>query len=339
MKRALTAGFAAFFCIGVCFTGPAQAAAPKDIPVKVSASSVSFSPLEPWREKFGALSWRGGLVLSSENKNFGGFSGLVLNAGGNRMIAVSDRGWWLQAELAYKDGMLTGLGGAVMNELLKPSGQPYTAKHNRDSESIISYTLGDLSHLIVSFERRHRLVQYRARGNGLKGRSRALYQLKSFRELSYNKGLEAIARFGRGTGLAGSIIAIGERSLDANGNHRAWLLNGRSIKRLAIKRRDEFEITDAAALPGGDLLILERSITLLGGPRFGIRRIKNAGIRPGAVLDGEVLIDADLRHTIDNMEGLALHRHDNGELRLTLISDDNFSVIQRTLLLQFAISE
>ena len=35
------------------------------------------------------------------------------------------------------------------------------------------------------------------------------------------------------------------------------------------------------------------------------------------------------------MEGLSVHRNAGGEIVLTLVSDDNFSMIQRTLLLQF----
>ena len=41
---------------------------------------------------------------------------------------------------------------------------------------------------------------------------------------------------------------------------------------------------------------------------------------------------------IDNMEGMALHR-DGRETVVTMISDDNFSAFQRTLLLEFALAE
>ena len=37
------------------------------------------------------------------------------------------------------------------------------------------------------------------------------------------------------------------------------------------------------------------------------------------------------------MEGLSVHRDGSGALVLTLISDDNFSPLQRTLLLQFTL--
>jgi hypothetical protein len=40
---------------------------------------------------------------------------------------------------------------------------------------------------------------------------------------------------------------------------------------------------------------------------------------------------------IDNMEGLSVHRSASGETVLTLVSDDNFSIIQRTILLQFTL--
>ena len=49
------------------------------------------------------------------------------------------------------------------------------------------------------------------------------------------------------------------------------------------------------------------------------------------------MIEADLAYQIDNMEGMAVHRTTNGETFVTLISDDNFSFIQRNLLLQFAV--
>ena len=44
-------------------------------------------------------------------------------------------------------------------------------------------------------------------------------------------------------------------------------------------------------------------------------------------------------HQIDNMEGLSVHRAADGALVLTLISDDNFSPLQRTLLLQFTLAD
>ena len=52
-----------------------------------------------------------------------------------------------------------------------------------------------------------------------------------------------------------------------------------------------------------------------------------------------MLFDADGSYNIDNMEGVAVHRNGDGATILTLISDDNFSFFQRTLLLQFALAD
>ncbi|HEX2216191.1 MAG TPA: esterase-like activity of phytase family protein, partial [Xanthobacteraceae bacterium] len=64
-----------------------------------------------------------------------------------------------------------------------------------------------------------------------------------------------------------------------------------------------------------------------------------AEVRPGARVDGPVLIEADAGYQIDNMEALAVHRTGAGEIVLTIVSDDNFSALQRTLLLQFTLTE
>lgn len=55
------------------------------------------------------------------------------------------------------------------------------------------------------------------------------------------------------------------------------------------------------------------------------------------MLDGRSMIEADLGYQIDNMEGISIHRTAGGETIITVVSDDNFSVLQRSLLLQFAV--
>ena len=60
-------------------------------------------------------------------------------------------------------------------------------------------------------------------------------------------------------------------------------------------------------------------------------------IKDGGLVDGAALATADMAYQIDNMEGIGVHRTAGGETVLTLVSDDNFSPIQRTLLLQFTL--
>jgi len=52
-----------------------------------------------------------------------------------------------------------------------------------------------------------------------------------------------------------------------------------------------------------------------------------------------VLIYADHGYQIDNMEALAVHKDASGSVVLTLVSDDNLSRLQRTILLQFSLTE
>ena len=66
-----------------------------------------------------------------------------------------------------------------------------------------------------------------------------------------------------------------------------------------------------------------------------IRRLAADDIRPGATVDGQMVLFDDHLFQIDNMEGMALRQLPTGEVLITLISDDNHSLLQRNLLLQF----
>ena len=104
---------------------------------------------------------------------------------------------------------------------------------------------------------------------------------------------------------------------------------------MAIDGRGYFQVL----LPSGDLLILERKFSWLGGVGIRIRRLVLSDIAPGAVVDGPAIFNADLGNEIDNMEGIDAHVSAEGETVLTMVSDDNFSLIQRNLLLQFTLVE
>jgi hypothetical protein len=158
-----------------------------------------------------------------------------------------------------------------------------------------------------------------------------------FKTFKYNKSLECLAAPAQGAPLSGKLIVVTERSLDAAGNHRAFLLDGDKVERFTVKRSDDFDVSDCTVLPPNDLLLLERSFSPLRGVAMRIRRIPLASLKEGALADGPALITADMGYQIDNMEGIGLHRTSDGETVLTLVSDDNFSFVQRNLLLQFVI--
>jgi len=106
-----------------------------------------------------------------------------------------------------------------------------------------------------------------------------------------------------------------------------------------VKRNGNFDITDGAFLPDGDLLLLERSYTMAEGVKMRLRRIYGESIARGAVADGPVLLEADMSYQIDNMEGLDIWRRGDGAQVVSLISDDNHSILQRNLYLEFILHE
>ncbi len=159
------------------------------------------------------------------------------------------------------------------------------------------------------------------------------------KKLPYNKGLEALVMVPKGRPLAGTLIAFSERGLDADGNLIAFLVGGPSPGQFSVRRTDKFDISDATLLASGELLVLERKFSLFEGVGIRIRSIPLTTLAPGAVVDGPAIFEADLGDEIDNMEGIDAHVTPEGETVLTLISDDNFSMIERTLLLQFTLAD
>ena len=295
----------------------------------------SFAAGDPRRRRFGLLEFRGGLVLTSQSKRFGGISALRIQADGAEFIALSDKGWWFRGRLTYEGTRPAGIVDAEMAPILGPDGRPLAARGWYDTESIAQ----DGGKLYVGIERVHRIVRFDYGKNGLLARGQPIEVPPGVRMLPANKGLEALVFVPRGLPLAGALIALSERGLDRDGNLVAFLIGGPRPGMFAVKRSGEFDISDAAMLPDGDLLILERKFSWISGLFIRLRRLALAEIRAGALVDGPVLFEADLGFQIDNMEGLSVHRGANGETVLSMISDDNFSVLQRTLLLQFTLAE
>ena len=124
-----------------------------------------------------------------------------------------------------------------------------------------------------------------------------------------------------------------------NGTAYRGRIDNPSCGQFIVRRSENFDVSDATLLPSGDMLLLERKFSWLGGVGIRIRRIALKSFAPGAVVDGPPIFSADLGHEIDNMEGIDAHVTADGDTVITMISDDNFSMIQRNLLLQFTLVE
>ena len=94
-------------------------------------------------------------------------------------------------------------------------------------------------------------------------------------------------------------------------------------------------MTDGVVLGDGSLLLLERKFGLKDGIGMRIRRFQAADIAPGRTISGTVVMEADFTHQIDNMEGIATYQAADGATRLLVVSDDNHSLLERNLLLEF----
>jgi hypothetical protein len=331
-------GFAVAFVCATVLIFPHNASSQKvsgPTRIEVSATPIaSFEPADPTRIRFGALEFRGGLVLSSKYKAFGGFSELHIEPDGSHFISASDRGVWLRGRIVYRDGKPTGIADAEMAPMLGPDGKPLMARNWFDSESL-TYRDGML---YVGFERVEKIVRFNYHRDGLAARGEPIPVPPDFKTLQNNQSLECLAAPPKGSPLSDKLIVVTEQSLDEAGNMRSFLLDGDDAARFSVKRHDDFDVSDCVAMPPNDLLLLERRFALLhGGLSMRIRRVPLSDIKPGAVVDGTKLIEADLGYQIDNMEGIGLHRNASGETIVTLISDDNFLPFQRTLLLQFAL--
>lgn len=295
----------------------------------------SFDPRDASHIRYGALEFRSGLVLTSPFRGFGGLSGLRLDKKGEQFIAVSDKGNWFTGRIAYRGKVMTGLSDVKSAPMLDSDGRKITARGWFDTESLAR----DGSALYVGLERVNQILRFDFSKGGVRSRGEVVPVPPEIGKLPFNKGLEALVFVPKGQPLAGTLIAISERGLDPSGNILCFLIGGPSPGQFTAKRTGNFDISDAVLLPSGDLLLLERKFSLLEGVGIRIRRIPAKSIVPDAVIDGPTIFEVDLGYEIDNMEGIDVHVADDGATVLTMVSDDNFSMIQRTLLLQFTLVE
>jgi hypothetical protein len=307
-------------------------AAPASIEVNARPIA-SFDRSDRTRVRFGSLEYRSGLALTSRFPAFGGLSGLRLDAKGERFISFSDKGTWFTGRIVYSGREMTGLDDVEAAPMLGSDGQPITARGWFDSESIAL----DGRFVYIGLERVNQVLRFDFSNSFTRSRGEAVPLPPAARKLPFNKGLEALVFVPKGQPLAGTLIAISERGLDAQGNLIAFLVGGPAPGQFSVRRTNSFDVSDAVLLPSGELLLLERKFSLLDGVGIRIRRIALASLAPGAVIDGPSIFEADLGDEIDNMEGIDAHVTPEGDTVLTMVSDDNFSMIQRTLLLQFTL--
>lgn len=320
--------FALLLLLAAC--APSSADAP--IAEQWRAVEITAAPVEFGAEQVGRLRFRGGLQLSGVTHDaFGGLSGLeVLDDG--RLIAVSDDGRWFEAQLVLDEhGALVGLTDVRVAYMRDEHGIVFEDKETGDSEDLTQLPDGRFA---VSFEQTQSIRIYDLNRDGPFGAARAGPQLAGVRALRDNVGLEAI-----------SVTRDGALLVGAEGGGRArtplWVTpldaSAPVDPRVQYEPASGFSLTALDRLPEGGFVAVERFYAPVIGVRARITRFTDEALEVGAEnLTGvEELAAFAPPLAIDNFEGVSAVRNADGSTRIYIVSDDNFSDRQRTLLLAF----
>lgn len=286
----------------------------------------------------GALEWRGGLLLQSNHRNFGGWSGLAMEPNGRRFVTVSDAGAWMSGEIIYDaKSRPSGLENVHIGPLLTLQGTSLERGRDRDAEAVaLAGGTLDKGSLLVAFEQNARIARYDFTTRGVSPTRGFLSLPQAARRLRSNTGFEAMTVL-RGGPFEGAVIAFGERLQDEDEDRLGWIWAGESVEPVRLTDIGDFDISDVASLEDGSIIVLERRFRWTEGMQIRLRLVKAADLASSKPMKGQILLEADLASEIDNMEGLGVSREPDGTLVLTMISDDNFNrFLQRTILLQFA---
>ena len=249
-----------------------------------------------------------GLHLTSTNTEFGGLSGLDILPTGD-LLAVSDKGYFLTLDP-------NGKNRATIMPLLDATGKSLTGKTKGDAEGL---ALKD-GIAFVSFERKHRVLAYHLKQCGVAARG-ILFAGSPEKALGTKLGANG-----------------GAESLDVapDGRIRAGyetIIDGRAP---LIMFEEDGTVTDAV-----DYVPVDPDFKLVGADegfllfRAYDREYGNRNIIRGPNIEFQLAPPL----YVDNFEGIAVEKTEAGITRLYLISDDNFSARQRTLLYVFEIRD
>lgn len=250
--------------------------------------------------------------------NFGGFSGIELTDDGGQFVAISDRGYVASGVINRNGPAISGVEITALRSLLGPTRAPLADKYS-DSEGL---AIGPDGRLHISFEGKDGVRSF----TGIDQPGSPLLSSPAFVDLQPNASLEALA-----IGPDGALYTMPERSGLATRPFPVFRFkSGVWDQPFEIPRTGPFLISGADVGPDGRLYILERDFAGIGF-RNRIRRFALDGSEEELVLRTAV-------RTHDNLEGISVWEDGDG-LRMTLISDDNFRLFQRTEIVEYRLTD
>ena len=289
---------------------------------------LAFSPLplderDPARRNIGALRYLGGWAIRSNDRRFGGIS--ALHVDGEEVTALSDAGSVIRFRLPDN-----GRAEATIVSLPKEKGAA-RSKGKRDSESMAARK----DRLWIAFEGGNEVWRY-SLGELKVQASTAPPAMKGWPD---NGGSEAMLRFPDGKFLIFSEAKkMGEGTTEAVLFDGDPALAGTKARRIAYRAPEGYRITDAAVLPGGRLLFLNRRFAITEGISAKLTLAPKPDWDTAGALSGKEIAHLQPPLAVDNMEALSVTQ-EKGRTILWIASDDNFNPLQRTLLLKFALAD
>lgn len=282
--------------------------------IAAAASLLSNVVVAQSVEHIGSYTWSG------PTAEYGGFSGIEVSDDGMRFVVIGDKGVVVDGIFQRTEQAITGA-FSTLQPLKNRHGGPLT-KPQSDAEGLAIRTDG---HIFISFEHRHRIWSYTHTGSI----AEKLENHPDFKHFKGNDGLEALA-----ISTDGTLYALAEKP-ENNLIPLYRYQDGQWDVPFHIPASHGYKPVGADFGPDGKLYLLERRLTSVFGFSSQIRRFEITGDHIGK---GELLLATDAG-THGNLEGLALWQDQHGDIRLTMIADDNFNLLQRTEFVEYRLQE
>lgn len=280
---------------------------------------------DPERKKVGMLTFLNAWELRSDNSNFGGVSALAV-IGNSRFLAVSDAGTLIGFTLGQSNRMEDSFIAAL----------PGTFGENVDFRDFDSEGMAydpASGRIWISYEARHAIRRLPPSLGRIDGTKRLTFT----KGWSANGGVEAIARL-----RDGRFVLFAEKHKRADSSNSAYLYSGDPVepgsqaKPFGYRAPDGYRPTDATILPDGRLLILNRRVSFPNGFSAKLTILDPDKIETDKAISSQEIATFVSPLLVDNMEGLAISE-EGGKTIIWMISDDNFTALQRTILMKFAL--
>ena len=295
------------------------------IAVALIALGVAALTLKSGAEAPGKAVYVGSYRWTSEHGKFGGFSGLEVSDDGAQFWTVSDGGVLALGRILRdpQTGAIIDASGFAPLALKSPDGEQTHDIWN-DAEGLAVAGNGQI---FASFEGIHRIWRYDVPG----GDAVEFPPHPDFADLQNNSALEALAM-----DAAGTLFTLPERSGVLSRPFPVYRYrDGEWDQPFAIERRPPFLPVGANFGPDGKLYLLERHLSGVFGFQSRVRRF----VFSQDNVSGEEILFSSAVGEHDNLEGIAVWRAGNGDIRITMISDDNYRAFQRTEFVEYRLAD